>query len=321
MCHQDASVDPLQMAQKIESLLREKPVSLSNITSKFSDRSISVFNDQDGLTKTIEGKYTIDSLFDFLIIYSGKPASTEMSLDRLERLKDKQELGIYQNLSNLLGKRIKVGLELLSKGGYSQVNMQERWVLFLTNGVKQDHEDLIRALSGFPHLDLIRVHFENGDSVGEFQDGEFIVSSEAASLNSQEIESVTNAVESALKSRTLSLCLRVSELENAVRSAGFKVVNCGNGDLTFSKSDATKGKTLARFCEEEGLDIYSVFKIGDQPQEGGNDHDFLQTPGSFSCSEEVVEEIFPVIFPPKKGTNKGPNTTKCILETILTICE
>jgi hypothetical protein len=125
MCHQDASVDPLQMAQKIESLLREKPVSLSNITSKFSDRSISVFNDQDGLTKTIEGKYTIDSLFDFLIIYSGKPASTEMSLDRLERLKDKQELGIYQNLSNLLGKRIKVGLELLSKGGYSQVNMQE----------------------------------------------------------------------------------------------------------------------------------------------------------------------------------------------------
>jgi hydroxymethylpyrimidine pyrophosphatase-like HAD family hydrolase len=202
-----------------------------------------------------------------------------------------------------------------------QANSQERWVLFLTNGVKQDHEDLIRALSGFPHLDLIRVHFENGDSVGEFQDGEFIVSSEAASLNSQEIESVTNAVESALKSRTLSLCLRVSELENAVRSAGFKVVNCGNGDLTFSKSDATKGKTLARFCEEEGLDIYSVFKIGDQPQEGGNDHDFLQTPGSFSCSEEVVEEIFPVIFPPKKGTNKGPNTTKCILETILTICE
>ena len=202
-----------------------------------------------------------------------------------------------------------------------QANSQEKWVLFLTNGVEQDHEDLIQFLRSFPNLDFIRVYFENGDSVGEFQDGEFVVSSKLTSLSNQEIETISNAVESALKSRTLSLCLRVSELEEVVRSAGFEVINCGNGDLTFSKSNASKGTTLAKFCEEKGLDIDSVFKIGDQPQEGGNDHDFLQTPGSFSCSEEVIEEIFPVIFLPQKGTTKGPNTTKYILETILTICK
>ena len=123
--HKNSSLDPREEAQKVESFLRENSVSMANIAAKFTDSPISIFDDKEDLLTPLRGRYEIDSLFDFIIIYSGKPASTEMSLDRLERLKDKQELSIYQSLSNLLGERVKTGLTLLTKDGYSEVNMQE----------------------------------------------------------------------------------------------------------------------------------------------------------------------------------------------------
>ncbi len=152
-----------------------------------------------------------------------------------------------------------------------------------------------------------------------FESSELVIKPSGATLTDLESKQILESVNEALKGRTCSICLRVSDLQTSVRNKGFKVIDCGNGDLTFSLSQSSKGKTLASFCEKKGLDINEVFKIGDQPQEGGNDHDFLNTPGSFTCGSANTKSVFPCSLGQLENNSaRGTPVTFEILNKVLT---
>jgi hydroxymethylpyrimidine pyrophosphatase-like HAD family hydrolase len=64
--------------------------------------------------------------------------------------------------------------------------------------------------------------------------------------------------------------------------AGRYRANCTDYGILVSKRNVHKGNALKQFSAMIGVPINRIAKFGDQGQEGGNDHELLAYPGSFS---------------------------------------
>jgi len=79
------------------------------------------------------------------------------------------------------------------------------------------------------------------------------------------------------------------------------------------------GSVLTHFCEIHQISIDEVFKMGDQPQPGGNDFDLLSTPGSFTSGDPNPYCTFPVSLKSAFGEElHGVEATKKALDLALT---
>jgi Predicted hydrolases of the HAD superfamily len=58
--------------------------------------------------------------------------------------------------------------------------------------------------------------------------------------------------------------------------------NCTDYGILVAKRNIHKGNALKQFASMIGVPIYKIAKFGDQGQKGGNDHELLAYPGSFS---------------------------------------
>jgi len=70
--------------------------------------------------------------------------------------------------------------------------------------------------------------------------------------------------------------------------------NCTNYGILVAKRNIHKGNALKQFASMVDVPINRIAKIGDQGQKGGNDHELLAYPGSFSVyrADEANSNIF-----------------------------
>ncbi|MGB2727520.1 MAG: HAD hydrolase family protein [Halobacteriota archaeon] len=70
--------------------------------------------------------------------------------------------------------------------------------------------------------------------------------------------------------------------------------NCTNYGILVAKRNVHKGNALKQFASMINVPINRIAKIGDQGQKGGNDHELLAYPGSFSVyrADEANSNIF-----------------------------
>jgi len=117
------------LAVKISHIISRTMYDGSAVASKFiKGQEIILYDDAKCQLVPCEQNYAVSSLFDVVIIYSGRPTNTEMSVARLKRLEDQgkfRELSMYQDLTNVLATKMKNGLVSLMSEGYSARALEE----------------------------------------------------------------------------------------------------------------------------------------------------------------------------------------------------
>lgn len=187
------------------------------------------------------------------------------------------------------------------------LNAQRKPVSFVTNGTIEQTEALLTALSGLKHPECLLIYTENGlvqttlkDWLnGEAPHGTYLLSDDMEKLH-QNPGILTTALQQCIRQRRFSIEIRKSDLLTLLQvnllAQGLDIdVVDSNHSLTLVAKKFSKRMALDHFIAQFNIDRSdSVFRIGDQGQPNGNDHEFLKGRGGFSSGNVDVQNLFPV---------------------------